>query len=97
MSAATSDGTASQFVISMASAIRSVTCGPIMWMPRTGPSSASAITFTIPPSPTMFALPIARKSSFSVTTWCPRSTACASVRPTEAISGVEYVTRGMLT
>ena len=27
-------GPASQFVISMASAIRSVTCGPIMWTPK---------------------------------------------------------------
>ena len=57
--AATSAGTASQFTISMPSAMRSVTCGPIMWTPRTGPPPACATSFTMPPSPRMFALPIA--------------------------------------
>ena len=56
--AATSAGIASQFTISMPSAIRSVTCGPIMCTPRTGPS-VSPTTLTNP-SPSMFALPIAR-------------------------------------
>src|SRR2546422_238121 len=55
ISRATSAGHASQLYMRVASAISSVTCGPTMCTPSTGPSF-SATTFTRPPSPTMLAV-----------------------------------------
>src|SRR4249919_1667001 len=86
ISAATSAGTASHATASIDSEIRSVTWGPTMWTPSTGPSLAATI-LTSPPSPTMFAWPTPWKLNRSTSTSWPRSIACASVMPTDAISG----------
>ena len=72
----------------LASAMRSVACGPMMWTPSVSSVSLSAMTLTKPSySPPMIALAIAWNGTLPILSVWPRSVACASVRPIEAISG----------
>ena len=72
-----------------ASPIRSVACGPTMTTPRSSPYVDSWIVFTQPVVvPDMTARAIATHGHRPTTTLSPWSSrACASVRPTPAISG----------
>src|SRR5690606_21161672 len=79
------------------SAIISVTLVPIIWAPRNSPYLASKITFTKPSfAPAALALPDAEKGNLPTLTSYPASLAAFSVKPTDAISGVQYVQPGML-
>ena len=67
-----------------------------MWTPSTGPSF-SRTSFTKPAVLRIWLFPFPARSYWNVSTLSSpsRSVACAWVSPTEAISGSEYVTRGM--
>ncbi len=68
--------------------MRSVACGPMMWTPSVSSVSASAMTLAKPSySPPMIALAMAWNGTLPTLTVWPRSLACSSVRPIEAISG----------
>ena len=70
--------------------IISVTSPPIMWAPISAPVVASNTVLTKPSvSPAAIALPLARNGKRPTLTSRPLALACASVRPTEAICGVE--------
>lgn len=75
----------------------SVTLYPIMWVPSHSPYFASKTTFTNPSvAPAALAFPDALKGNLPTLTSYPASLAVASVNPTEAISGVQYVQPGTL-
>ena len=73
----------------------SVACGPITWTPSTAPVSAWAMTLANPSrDPWISAFATAWNGTLPIATGSPRSAHCASVRPTDAISGRVYVARG---
>jgi len=93
-----SQGVASRSKATDASAIRSVACGPMMWIPRVSSVSLFAMTFAKPSySPPMIALAIAWNGTLPTLIGRPRSSHCCCVSPIEAISGRQYVARGCYT
>ncbi len=69
--------------------------GPPGSAPATGPPTPrSATTFTRPLCPCTRPLAVTVSGSVLVTTSWPRSRAPSSVSPTDAVCGLEYVTRG---
>ena len=93
-----SHGAASSSKATDASAMRSVACGPMRWMPTVMSVSLFAMTFAKPSySPPISALAMAWNGTLPTLTGMPRSSHCCSVRPTLAISGRQYVARGCFT
>ena len=83
-----SQGVASRLKASVASAMRSVACGPITWTPSVSPVSVLPMTFAKPSySPPMIALAIAWNGTLPTLYGRPWSWHCCSVSPTDAISG----------
>src|ERR1039458_1506891 len=79
-----------------ASAMISVAYGPIMCTPSTSPNFASATTFTNPSCASrIVAFELPTNGNLPTFTWKPFSFAAASVRPTLAICGSQYVHPGI--
>ena len=78
--------------------MRSVAWGPMMWTPSVSSVSLFAMIFANPSySPPMSALPTAWNGTLAVLIGSSRFSHSCSVRPTEAISGRQYVALGWFT